>query len=489
MGKSNERWRGMAARSFGCLLFCAYLLSAAGCASVPWPFHSSTAAKETADAKSSAAKSSAAPPKSSGGAADSDALKQVMSELQEAGALDPAGREQLIADLKQTDPSRWPLVVQEFRAAAAYRRRTESERSQSTHFVQRDDDKTANASDRKDYLAGRDEYATAPRSRALDPLVDNRLALSPEPAVAGVADTGGAREIASAQKAGEAMAIPIEPPPLSARLTASRDESPPLPRGEATALAALTLDPIAKGNGLSTPLTQADWQTHLAAAIRSMETASAKGSASESDVAVQARLRMLYLLAGRRDDAMRPLPAAPKSTQEYWTSQVYGLATWMDADKTPDPARRAAEAKRILTEAVNQLGNTALLTVRNLTFCSSVQYYGSFEAVKSPEFTTGQKVLLYAEVENFRTEPSPKGFHTAVKFNWQIFDARGNRVGENVAATSEETSLTPKHEFFITKWFFLPASMPSGKYTLQFTVEDVLGKKVGQSSIEMTIKP
>ena len=122
-------------------------------------------------------------------------------------------------------------------------------------------------------------------------------------------------------------------------------------------LAALTLDPLSKGGGLSTPLTQADWQGHLAAAIRSMETASAKGSASESDVTLQARLRMLYLLAGRRDEAMRPLPAAPRATQEYWTSQIYGLATWMDAEKTPDPARRAAEAKRILSEAVNQLGD------------------------------------------------------------------------------------------------------------------------------------
>ncbi len=97
-------------------------------------------------------------------------------------------------------------------------------------------------------------------------------------------------------------------------------------------------------------------------------------------------------------------------------------------------------------------------------------------------------MLLYAEVENFRTEPSPKGFHTAVKFNWQIFDARGNRVGDYVSSTSEDHSLTPKHEFFLTKWFYLPTPMQSGRYTLQFTVEDVLGHKVGQSSIEMTIK-
>ena len=128
------------------------------------------------------------------------------------------------------------------------------------------------------------------------------------------------------------------------------------------------------------------------------------------------------------------------------------------------------------------------MTVRNLTFCTAVQYYGSFDAVKSPEFAPGQKVLLYAEVENFRTEPSPKGFHTAVKFNWQIFDARGNRVGDYVSSTSEDHGLTPKHEFFLTKWFYLPTPMQSGRYTLQFTVEDVLGHKVGQSSIEMTIK-
>ena len=108
--------------------------------------------------------------------------------------------------------------------------------------------------------------------------------------------------------------------------------------------------------------------------------------------------------------------------------------------------------------------------------------------MKSAEFTPGQKVLLYAEVENFRTEPSPKGFHTAVKFNWQILDSRGNRVGDYASATSEDHSLTPKHEFFLTKWFYLPDAIAAGRYTLQFTVEDVLGHKVGQSSIEMTVR-
>ncbi len=86
------------------------LLFSTGCASVPWPFTSWT----HAGSEQSAAKSSAAAPKSSGAAANADSLKEVMAELQEAGAIDPAAREELIADLKQTDPSRWPLVMQEF---------------------------------------------------------------------------------------------------------------------------------------------------------------------------------------------------------------------------------------------------------------------------------------------------------------------------------------------------------------------------------------
>jgi hypothetical protein len=308
-------------------------------------------------------------------------------------------------------------------------------------------------------------------------IADNRLALAPESSMSG----GHSRS----DKPGEAIAIPIEPPSLSVRLASSRDEQTATTKS-ATTSTALT---ASHGKGeKDVPLTQAECQSHLAAAIRSMESASASGSSGENDIALQARLRMLYLLAGRRDDAMRPLPSAPRATQDYWTSQIYGLSTWMDSERTPDPARRAAETKRILSDALKQLGDSAPLTVRNLTFCTAVKYYGSFDAVKSAEFTPGQKVLIYAEVENFHTEQSPKGFHTAVKFNWQILDSHGNRVGDYASATSEDHSLTPKHEFFLTKLFFLPDSIASGRYTLQFTVEDVLGHKVGQSSTELTIK-
>ena len=309
--------------------------------------------------------------------------------------------------------------------------------------------------------------------------LDNRPALAPEPPLRGGTDASSTAAAPAAGKPGQSSAAPPAPPSLAERLAATRGEASgngPAPAGVAAAVPG------------GTPHPAADWQADLAAAIRSMELESKAGSKNESDIALQARLRMLYLLAGRRDDAMRPLPAAPQAAQDYWSSQIYGLSTWMDAEKTPDSARRAAETKRILGDALAQLGETAPLAVRNLTFCTKVVRFGSFEAVKSAEFTPGQEVLLYAEVDNLHIESLAKGYHWAVKINGQIFDNRGNRMEDYGWISTEETYQTPRHDFFVSKLYYLPRLVP-GRYTLQFTIEDTLGHKVGQSSVDFTVKP
>ena len=91
--------------------------------SAPWPWsHSDSPAKPASnDAKTTSPTS----PKSSASQTDAEALKQVMAELQQVGALDPAAQDKLMADLKQVDPSLWPMVLQTFRAEAAYKRREE----------------------------------------------------------------------------------------------------------------------------------------------------------------------------------------------------------------------------------------------------------------------------------------------------------------------------------------------------------------------------
>ncbi len=231
-----------------------------------------------------------------------------------------------------------------------------------------------------------------------------------------------------------------------------------------------------------------EWQSHLSAATRALEAQVGPAPKTDEEMAQAVRLRMLYLLAGRRDAAVQPIPAAPPALQEFWSRELCGLAAWLDTQRTPDPAHRAAETKQVLDEAVSRLGETAPLVVRNLAFCSEVQSYGCLKPFAKNEFAPEQEVLLYAEIENFASEPTHKGFHTSMRSSYQIFDSRGQRVADHDFTVTEEYCQNSRRDFFIGYHLRLPKRIYAGKHTLQLTVEDLKSKKVGQSSIDLMIR-
>jgi len=229
-------------------------------------------------------------------------------------------------------------------------------------------------------------------------------------------------------------------------------------------------------------------QGELSAAIKAMEAATPSNPKTADELTQQARLRMLYVLAGRRDDALKPIPSAPPAMQEFWSKELYGLDMLLDSEKTPDSTRRAAESKQILCEAISRLGETAPLVVRNLSFCTAIQSYGCFTPFKKYEFTPDQETLLYAEIDNFAAESTSKGFHTQLRSSYQILDSAGQRVADHTFTTTEEYCQNTRRDFFIGYHLRMPKRINPGKYTLQMTIEDLKSQKVGQSTIEFTIK-
>ena len=229
-------------------------------------------------------------------------------------------------------------------------------------------------------------------------------------------------------------------------------------------------------------------QEELSAAIKAMEAATPSNPKTADELAQQARLRMLYVLAGRRDDALKPIPSAPPAMQEFWSKELYGLSTLLDSEKKSDATSRAAESKQIFCEALSRLGETAPLLVRNLSFCTAIQSYGCFTPFKKYEFTPDQEALLYAEMDNFASESTPKGYHTQLRSSYQILDSAGQRVADHTFTTTEEYCQNTRRDFFIGYHLRMPKRINPGKYTLQMTIEDLQSQKVGQSTIEFTIK-
>ena len=365
-------------------------------------------------------------------------LMAMLNDLQSLRDMDAPAYERLRADLERTDPKFWPAMVQSFRAALAYRQR-----------------QLVPPSPRQDALA------------AAGPMLPARHA---EPA--------------------SHSAEPAAKPPLQlGTLLAANNSIPNHATVPAAAQATLASVPVPLTQPAETmPPAPGDWQQQLAATQRALEDELARSPNLATGDRRQAYLRLLHLVAGQRDAALRPIPGIEAAEQEFWSQELFGLSKYLDIPAQPDRTRRAAEAARYLNEATCKLGQLATLSVRNITFCSEVSSYGVFTRFEKETFQPGQQVLLYAEVENFTSEATPKGHHTALSSSYQIFDSRGQRIEQHEFPLTEEYCINPRHDFFIRYFLRIPEQIYDGPHTLQLTIEDTLGQKVAQAKIDFQIK-
>ncbi|MEZ6072112.1 MAG: hypothetical protein R3C10_18105 [Pirellulales bacterium] len=238
-----------------------------------------------------------------------------------------------------------------------------------------------------------------------------------------------------------------------------------------------------------------DWRALLDRSIEALQRdVEADGRPSEIDRA--AALRLLYLVANRRDDALagyhpvddRATP--PEWEQEFWRSEAYGLSLLMYDHDQPGEAKRGALALTHLRKAESHLSDGADLVVKNLTFITSVSSFGNYDAVDEPyEFAPGEQVLLYAEVANFRSDSDGAAYETQLSSSYEIRDAQGRRVHEQAVEPHPDRCLSRRHDYYMGLKFNLPSErMYEETYTLVLTVEDTLAKKFAQASIPFRIK-
>lgn len=406
-------------------------------------------------------------------------MQEVIAQVQQLEGLDPAARQQLLEDLKQTDPRLWPDMVRQFRATLAYRQQMQDRQAQrAVAASQPQPSQSAQAS--VALRPGAQEEITLPLGPS--PTAEPGKAKL-ERGAAGPGSAAGARPGGSAVATGTV--------PVAGGAAASRVPS----NGVATAPAAEKPVPAdASARKVDRQVVQTSYEApasdasraELEQAIHAMEAKVNSAPQSAGEVAQQAQLRMLYLLAGRRDDAFRPIPSAVPSVQDFWSKELYGLATLLDTQQTDNPERRAAETRQHLSEALDSLSRSSALVVRNLTFVTEVQSYGNYRPFAESKFSPGQEVLVYAEVENFVSEPTATGYATSLSYGYQIFDSRGQRVAQD-EFKSNEVCRNQRRDFFIGCHIYMPKRAYNGRHTLQLTVEDLKSQKIGQQTIEFTM--
>lgn len=254
-------------------------------------------------------------------------------------------------------------------------------------------------------------------------------------------------------------------------------------------------DPVSNPTAATLPVGQAD----VSALIRDLEAELVAAAPGQTDadrlayIRKHVNLRMLHMVAGDVGQAVEPIPGIASADQEFWQQMIWSVSNYFDNQGMPESSVRAAETIEQLRGAIAQLSQTADLKLRNTTFCHRIVSFGNYDRFKEDRFTTGQPVLLYAEVENFTSlRSSNDGYRTVLQSVIEIY--RSNDLQQPAATiplatdTTEDFCRAQRRDYFHSYEFSIPPNLEPGLYTLVLRIIDQQSRKVATSRVNFEVE-
>lgn len=454
---------------------CSALLAVAVGCQMPWVARGEAKELESAHHRTTEHESPQRTPlENVSAAADAATEAQVMRDVQQISAKDPAAGKLLLDELSRAEPKLWPLTVQQFRARQVFHDQLLSKPKRTpTEFTAADP---------------LDAVASEPPSAEVGRLTDPR-GIRPDPAI----------EQAFARATPANMPAPTDPATVQATLVAesalpaSQQQRPAVNEQVvlASAASAGAVQQAIYSVDAMPPAEDSpkyDWQQHLRLAIDDLNARLVDGPRSTAEAHQLVSLRLLELLSGNTEAALKPIANISTEEQDYWSSQLFALATFLDHHRQPNDERRAAASVVHLDEAVGHLRELGTLSLRNLAFCKNVFGYGAYEPIDHPTFTPGQQVTLYLEVENYHSESTQKGYTTKLGASYELVNEEGERVAGGEFPNVEDSCQSRRRDFHIQYGLVLPKTAKAGKHHLKLAMNDRQSDKRGSASIALEIR-
>jgi hypothetical protein len=472
------------------------LLAAAGC-TAPWA--ASSLASETKSAKNVVPATANNSPQASqvNVASAQPDLAGVLDKLAQVRAIDPAAEQKLLEELRRAPAESWPLVAEQFRASLAYRERLSAKglnpnREGQTSAEPRVVDarhvslESPSQSQQPTDLVSRQGRPSAPIGTLVDPRNADSDGVSSEALAKSTPySTPGAIERSVQPSA------PKEFTPTESAYPIALDKQERLGnKNRDIVLARLETDSSARQRGGDAPtaVEADDWEQLVKNAANDLSERVADEPTTTAEIHQHVSLRMLWLLSGETDKALEPIPHISPGEQDYWSRQLFALATYLDHHTQPDDKRRAAASVTHLDEALASLRELGSLTLRNLSFCKKVYGYGAIEPFGREQFSPGQQVSLYVEVENYHSQPTEKGFCTSLGSTYEILNYDGVRITGGEFPDVDDCCRSRRRDFHIQYGLALPEEIAPGRYQLELVVKDRQSDKIGHATAEFEIR-
>jgi hypothetical protein len=234
-----------------------------------------------------------------------------------------------------------------------------------------------------------------------------------------------------------------------------------------------------------------DWRGLAREALRRMaeeQTAAAERSPAEQ-LHFAANQRLLSLALGDLNQALEPIEGLQSHEQEYFRQQLQALHNAIDPAGNPVLARRWTLALDAQRKASTHLAAVSNLEVRSAAFCTSVESFGVITKFAAPQFRPNQEMLLYCELDNFVAEPVKDGYETQLQGSYEIVDSAGRRIADQLLPVDSDVCRNQRRDYFIAYRIYMPSQIPAGRYQLKLTIEDMKGRKFGQTALDFQIVP
>ncbi|MGD9856727.1 MAG: hypothetical protein AB7U20_17405, partial [Planctomycetaceae bacterium] len=239
------------------------------------------------------------------------------------------------------------------------------------------------------------------------------------------------------------------------------------------------------------------WQEELDRLTALLETQLAHQTPGESSLEQDyymrqhVALRLLYLIGSRRPEALQAIPDCDPSQQEFWIELLWALSDIFDDEALPDQSRRARETAARLRAALTHITPQAGLHLKRTLFCRQINGFGSYMTFERDEFSPGQTVLVYTEVENFSSEPTPQGeFVTTLQSTLRIQreSPTGPILFEEQLPASEDTCQSRRLDYFHSYRITLPTNLTPGPHVLTLTVRDQASQNLGTATLNFVVR-
>lgn len=239
------------------------------------------------------------------------------------------------------------------------------------------------------------------------------------------------------------------------------------------------------------------WQEDLDKLITLLETQVAQQRPGNSDysqdqyIRQHVALRMLYLIASRRPEALQAIPGVPHDRQEFWTRTFWALSSIFDEESMPNSTVRAAETVAQLRAAIQQIEPRASLELRGTVFCRQINGFGDFATFDEEPFAPGQPVLIYTEVRNFQSLSTGEGdYRTVLRSTITIQESSvsGPVVFKYELPETEDRCQSRRSDYFHSYRIHLPETLKPGPHVLTLDVTDSLTGKNGSTTLNFLVR-